>query len=141
MRKLTCKEAPVEQGRGTRNLFSKNLERHWQSHFLLFHSVWMAGSKNKFLDPPKRKGKSPESKEKAPILKIAYSDTVIPQMPGSMRSYWSSKILNFSKSITPARVKKNTKYKAYRLFPYRVYTEGLQKGSASRKDLEKCTPC
>ena len=100
----------------------------------------MAGSKNKFSDPLKRKGKSPESKEKAPILKIAYSDTVIPRIPVSFRSHWSSKISNFSKSIKPACAKTNTKCKINWLFPSRVNTEGLQKCTASRKkerDLKK----
>lgn len=100
----------------------------------------MAGSKNKFSDPLKRKGKSPESKEKAPILKIAYSDTVIPRIPVSSRSHWSSKISNFSKSIKPACAKTNTKCKTNWLFPSRVYTKGLQKCIASRKkerDLKK----
>ena len=93
----------------------------------------MAGSKNKFSDPLKRKGKSPESKEKAPILKIAYSDTVIPRIPVSSRSHWSSKISNFSKSIKPACAKTNTKCKTNWLFPSKVYTKGLQKCIASRK--------
>ena len=111
-----------------------------RSHFSPFHSIWMAGSKNKFSDLLKRKGKSPESKEKAPILKIAYSDTVIPRIPVSSRSHWSSKISSFSKSIKPACAKTNTKCKINWLFPSIVNNEGLQKCIASRKkerDLKK----
>lgn len=112
----------------------------------IFHSSavfgWLAPKIN-FSDPPKRKGKSPESKRRAPILKIAYSDTAIPQIPVLLRSHWSFKISNFSKSIKPACVKTNTKHKTNWLFPPRVYIECLQKCLASRKerDLTKCTPC
>lgn len=116
----------------------------------IFHSStvtvfgWLVPRIN-FQIHPKGKEKALSQKRKPPTggLNIAYSDTVIPQIPVSSKSHWSSKIASVSKSIKPACVKTNTKYKTKWLFPSRVYTEGLQRCTASRKkerDLKKNVP-
>lgn len=116
----------------------------------IFHSStvtvfgWLVPRIN-FQIHPKGKEKALSQKRKPPTggLNIAYSDTVIPQIPVSSKSHWSSKIASVSKSIKPACVKTNTKYKTKWLSPSGVYTEGLQRCTASRKkerDLKKMYP-
>lgn len=136
LQKLTCKEALAEHGKGNKNWFSENPGRHWGQPPFISTPPSLDGwlQKWNFQIHPKGKEKALSQKEEqAPFLKTAYSDTVIPQIPGSMRSHCSSKISNFSKSVKSACVKL-THYKTnWLFFPLRVYTGGLQKCTVSTR--------